>query len=378
MNSFLSSTKAALTELTSQFGKCKHKPIHLAIGNQACDLDSCVSAVSYAWMKSKLTPGILHVPVMNLERNLFRLRTEVNYIFKELSVEPEHIVFLYNLNLSLFKKLSKDDLTITLLDHHFIQTSNPLIELKSYVTEIIDHRPITHDIPSTIETNIYQVGSCSTLITERILHHLTRDQLIPEIITLTLGAILVDTDNLTAGSKVTPRDVHVVEQMLQISNRNKRDLNALYTSLTKAKFFIEGLNAQDMLLKDPKIIENPSNTFRVMFSTLHQDQKSFFQREDAKNAILSNLETQNLQSWISLSSASIDHEGYKYKPIAVHCPNDEQRERITTALIEAESLDIRLDTDSSERFNYCIFLRMYNCKATRKQLLPVVENLLQS
>uniref|UniRef100_H2Y7S7 DHHA2 domain-containing protein n=1 Tax=Ciona savignyi TaxID=51511 RepID=H2Y7S7_CIOSA len=303
-------------------------------------------------------------------------RVKQRILFQKLCINPENLVFLYDYDFKSFKNLSKEQLTITLVDHHHIQNSHVLHGVRSHVTEILDHRPQEYATGPGVEASICKVGSCSTLIATRVLQNLREDQLLPEVVTLLLGAILIDTNNLLAKAKVTPTDVDVVQRLLQL-NLSKLDRETLYDSLNRAKFSVEGFNAMDMLHKDAKVIENQNCTFSVMFSTLHQHNSAFFSRPDAKSAIESNLETAKVQAWISLAPITVDSESRTYKVLAVYCPNDEKREKIIEALTAADSLEIQIDKHNQQAFNSCVILRMYNCQATRKQIIPVVNKLLQ-
>ena len=64
----------------------------------------------------------------------------------------------------------------------------------------------------------------------------------------TLGSILVDTDNLSPeAGKATPRDMNIVEKLK--ASLPELDMMDLYDKLKNAKFSIEGLTTNDLLLK---------------------------------------------------------------------------------------------------------------------------------
>jgi inorganic pyrophosphatase/exopolyphosphatase len=71
-------------------------PVRVILGNEASDLDSMVSSIAYAYLLSQAHTAIIDVvlPVMNIPRSEFRLRTEADYLFREVGIEVSNLVFL--------------------------------------------------------------------------------------------------------------------------------------------------------------------------------------------------------------------------------------------------------------------------------------------
>lgn len=77
------------------------EPITLVIGNESCDLDSAVCAVSlaYFYSKSSETPEFLlangqrqFLPVMNILRTNLPLKTEVTYYMQRNGIDVDDLV----------------------------------------------------------------------------------------------------------------------------------------------------------------------------------------------------------------------------------------------------------------------------------------------
>ncbi|XP_042859061.1 exopolyphosphatase PRUNE1-like, partial [Penaeus japonicus] len=76
------------------------KKLQVVLGNEACDLDSAVSAITYAFLLHSLrtepegsddAPGV--IPVLNIARRDFPLRTEVTFWLRRHGVPQEALVF---------------------------------------------------------------------------------------------------------------------------------------------------------------------------------------------------------------------------------------------------------------------------------------------
>lgn len=80
------------------------KPVVFVIGNESCDLDSAVCAVGLAYFytnTTKLPDHLLSLvdgncrrflPVMNIHRDNFPLKTEVNYFMLKNGIDLEELI----------------------------------------------------------------------------------------------------------------------------------------------------------------------------------------------------------------------------------------------------------------------------------------------
>lgn len=149
--------------------------------------------------------------------------------------------------------------------------------LDDNVVEIIDHRPKGRPIPNHIsKINFATVGSCSTLIAEmlkkssiteiplsikKLLSGITLKSVFVQLLSiakalfnenkafyvvLLLGAILLDTDNLSQKTgKTTTRDIDMVDWLYP----KKVDQKDLFEKLERSKFSVDHLSTFDVLLK---------------------------------------------------------------------------------------------------------------------------------
>ena len=155
-----------ISELPSKILQLKQSPeipVRLVLGNESCDLDSAICAITLAHhLHSKNEDRTLVLPVLNIPQEDVPLRTEVEFcIGKEL----------------LCKVPTRDDIDfaaltnvqVILVDHH--KLIEELEFLSDKVTQIIDHRQedASAKIPDDCKKTIQLVGSCATLVTLELL-----------------------------------------------------------------------------------------------------------------------------------------------------------------------------------------------------------------
>lgn len=70
------------------------------IGNEACDLDSAVSAIVYGfYLIQSATNERLITPVLNIKKEDYVLKTEVVYLFNKCGISKDHLIFRDDLDL---------------------------------------------------------------------------------------------------------------------------------------------------------------------------------------------------------------------------------------------------------------------------------------
>ena len=66
-------------------------PVHVVLGNESCDLDSAVSALCFALVLNDSSKVVL--PILNIRREEFPLKTEVSYLLKNVDLDVEALIF---------------------------------------------------------------------------------------------------------------------------------------------------------------------------------------------------------------------------------------------------------------------------------------------
>lgn len=257
-----------------------YKDLTIVLGNESCDLDSAVSSLVYAcflnWQYNQIKCKVctkenrpntmkddIFIPILNVNRTDYPLKTEVVYLFKKYGIFEKHLIFRDDHNLK--NLMTQCKTKVVLVDHHTLANDDEY--LTEAVNEIIDHRPLNktqwsfkEDTRSTIEI----VGSCTTLVAQRIkdLSSLITEEDVffssyPVCSSLLHATIILDTVNFCKEvNKGTPHDEEVMlflENSMKLDDcENKR--KCILNDLVTARCDVSTLTAAQLLKKDVKIV----------------------------------------------------------------------------------------------------------------------------
>ncbi|CAF3998924.1 unnamed protein product [Rotaria sp. Silwood2] len=362
---------------------CKYKTnlvqfhlIRIVLGNEACDLDSAISACVYAYFLHSTCQSkdkILHIPVLNTQSSIFRLRTEIHWFLKE---NQSNMIFIDDINLNDLH--DKNKLDIILVDHHCLSS-----KFNEIVTEIIDHHLVKKDsimLKDSSKIKIELVGSCCTLIAEKILTSKANFQMTDEIAYLLTGKqienerpILFDTLNFSpSAGKATEKDKQIYKQLLTYRTSIIDD-SKLHKDLRQKAAAAEGMSIQDLLQKDVKQVIGPN--IRLAISSLPsectvekligqlktmKDIDEFLSNNDnADGVIILSLETNNDETKRQLGFYVKKYE--HMPPINEYIQRDEHNLNLRERGIPINQARIKL-------------FEQKNVQASRKQILPLIEH----
>ena len=216
--------------------------VTLVLGNMACDLDSGVSSLVLAYHRASSSHSQRTVlPVMNIPRQDFVLKTELVTALEDEGITAEHLVFRDDFYFSCIP-----DLQLILVDHNVVSDEDKRYEDK--VVEVIDH----HVKESQCDNSIIEpVGSCSSLVLRQIWKE-RPDFKDETCLRLVHATILVDTVALRPeAKKVTPLDTEMVEKCeALVGTLKSRD--EIYKYLDGEKRRVGHLNAKQLLRRDFK------------------------------------------------------------------------------------------------------------------------------
>jgi len=234
---FLRETRAAVAD-----GRARR----VVLGNEAADLDSMAAAVGYAYFLSSAGAGeAVFVPVINIPRADYKLRTEAAYLFAEAGIPVSLLTFADELDLD--DLAGSEAAEIVLVDHNVLAAGQQ--GLAPAVVGVIDHHKDEGGFADARVRVIEPVGSACTLVGEALLGD-AGAALEPGLAKLLAGTILLDTVNLDpAAQRATPKDGAVVARLLEICGA---DRTALFERLQFEKFNVASLDTADLLRKDYK------------------------------------------------------------------------------------------------------------------------------
>jgi len=232
------------------------------MGNEASDMDSIISSLLYGYLlgsKNK-TSNQVHIAVMNIPREDFSLRTETCWIFSQLNISTEDLLFFPEIEANLDELMKKNRLQLILLDHNILAQHQKKFE--KCVREIVDHHKDEKIYPEAKGDYriIDMVGSCCTLVALKYLYtndfnstSLLEGTEGEKAIRLLVGTILLDTVNLDPKhKKVTPKDEEAVAKLSQIVKYDDKFRFNLFTTLQDTRFDQSSMSSYDLLRVDYK------------------------------------------------------------------------------------------------------------------------------
>ncbi|CAJ1061298.1 exopolyphosphatase PRUNE1 [Xyrichtys novacula] len=341
---------------------------HIVLGNEACDVDSMVCALAYAYFLSKTANSPpLALPLMNVRQSDFMLRSDNLFLLRQLSLSPDHLIFRDQINLRALHQAGR--LKLTLVDHNILPSADS--DLEGAVVEVIDHHLLEREPSPSCPVTVEMVGSCATLVTERII------QKAPEILDqqlaqLLYAAVVLDCVNMApSAGKVTPKDSQVAAS-LESRFPALPPRGALFNTLQNAKFDVSGLNTEQMLLKDMKAVSGGLN---LAVSVLYITLEDFLQRAGLE-AELSDFCSKFGFDLLLLMTISFNESKEPIRELAVFSHSNTCRQQVSHFLEQARNPALKLCPISSPHPHITAY-QQGNSLASRKKLLPIVKDFLK-
>ncbi|NXD58866.1 PRUN1 Exopolyphosphatase, partial [Corvus moneduloides] len=344
----------------------QRQEIHVVMGNEACDLDSTVSALALAYFLAQTSPApkAAFVPVLNIPRADFALRTETTFLLRDRGIPAASLIFRDEIDLGGLHHAGL--LSLTLVDHHVLPGADAALE--EAVVEVLDHRPLERDRGPPCQVTVEPVGSCATLVTERIL------QGPPGVLDRTTaallhGTILLDCVNLSpAAGKVTPRDVACVS-LLEERFPELPARDAVFQALYTAKFDITGLTTEQMLRKDLKVLS--SDDVVVPISGIFEDLETFLHRPGLLQDLEAFCQARGYAGLVAMT-VSFNERHEPTRKLAVYSRQEPLRSTLCRALEEATTPSLLLQPLPSP--SPCVVAYAQgNAVAARKKVLPILR-----
>jgi exopolyphosphatase len=280
INSFLRHCRANLSDVTSVK--------YVVLGNRAAgessfvspslyfrfhlvlcllDADSIVSALVYAYYRQKIDPTEIFIPVVNIKRERFKLRTEVAYVLKKRKIDDDLLVFKDEIDLAWHHQHRL--LRLVLVDHNSLPTQESFLD--NAVVAVFDHHNDEGKYLGADPRVIEPVGSCATLIAREILttHPHVLDGNTARIL---LAPIVIDTANFdhALARPLMSVDQEVAAFLLDIIAPEKypklQYVSVYFQKLMVAKYNVSNLTSEDLLRRDYK--DWISNGYRYGISSV--------------------------------------------------------------------------------------------------------------
>ncbi|RLV95619.1 Exopolyphosphatase [Spathaspora sp. JA1] len=401
----MSSIKKYLVQLKQKVdSKSLKTPYRVVTGNQSADMDSVISALSFAYFTNLQTQQDV-IPLINIPRKDFRLRRDIEMLLKSHSISEDILYFVED-----FAKLSENGkVHLSLVDHNNPQGqelqkayADSLVE----VVSIIDHHADEGEFATANPRIIRSCGSGSCLIFNYFYEsYLSKSNMLPtDVIELLLGPLLIDTSNMT--QKVEQPDIDafaVYKQALAtegiktfaIPSADGADqFDQYYSSLKKAKKDLTGFSFFDILLKDYKQFTFSGKTTqpRVGFSSIGKSLKwvtKNYTPQEIQTTLSNSLKELGIDLFIITSSYTQKKTDiytrefcyyYETKDIELFQHLDE---------LSKDKLELNQDIygwkkmkdsikflQSSPNSTFKIY-NQHNIAASRKQIVPIIKEILE-
>ncbi|XP_022075977.1 exopolyphosphatase PRUNE1 [Acanthochromis polyacanthus] len=341
---------------------------HVVLGNEACDLDSMVSALAYAYFLSKTAHSeMLVLPLLNIRQSELLLRSDNVFLLRQTGLSPDLLLFRDQLDLQALQRDRR--LRLTLVDHNVLPSSDSDLEVA--VVEVIDHHLQEREPSSSCPVTVETVGSCATLVTERIIQK-SPQILDQQLAQLLYAAVVLDCVNMSpAAGKVTPKDSQFAAA-LETRFPALPPRGALFQALQNAKFDVSGLNTEQMLLKDMKAV---SGSLNLAVSVLYVTLEEFLQRAELE-ADLSGFCQKFGFDLLLLMTISFTENKEPIRELAVFSHSTTCRDQVSQYLEQAHSPALDLSPISCPHRLLSAY-QQGNTLASRKKLLPIVKDFLR-
>lgn len=346
-------------------------------------MDSIACSLAHAYRLSKTVPtDAFSLPLLQCSRADLHLRQDVIWLFSELGIDPDALLYSDDITAEVLS--SMDELFVTLVDHN--SPSGLLERFKPNITEVIDHHERTKSTMASgdgVKVTIESVGSCSTLVAERIFSE-NAEVVDEKLAALLLASILLDTGDMKMQERVTQKDNAIAEQLLQKVASNI-DREQFYTKLFEQRSDISQLTNLDVLRRDFKL-EQVGDTFSFGFSTVTALLSDFLRRSDIFQDLSSFYALHNLDALLLLGvHISSRDDSEKRRQIAIFRPSSEPSTSPVPHLLESlaslleEDPDLKCDrTDESIEGFDGVLLEQGNVAISRKQIIPKVTQFVSS
>ncbi|KAI0074615.1 DHH phosphoesterase [Panus rudis PR-1116 ss-1] len=240
----------------------KGKEWLVVMGNEAGDLDSLASAVAYAWYAATIQQ-IPAVPLIQTPRPDLHLRSENLYALELAGIPPADPPLLCISDIPSVTPFPSNK--FALVDHNRLGSRFTEENPDAKVVAVIDHHEDEGLYKDTADPRVITVptGSASSLVALH-LGEKCADQVPPELATLILSAILIDTHGLKVGGKAEDADRHAASflaphSLLSIEAgvaeselHSQPAIQEMAKTLDEEKSSVAHLNTTDLLRRDYK------------------------------------------------------------------------------------------------------------------------------
>lgn len=364
MDTYLSQTRKSVECISD------YETIHAVLGNAAADLDSVISSLVQAFYLYQInsSPKTLIVPVLNIPRSDYYLKTETIHILKQHRITAELLTFRDDLNLLELHNLKK--LKLTLVDQNVLPNKD--LPLEECVVRVIDHRSRERPESSFCNVTVEPVGSCCTLIADEIFKGSYSNQIDVTVATLLFTTILLDTVNMSKDAgRGTAKDEEMLQRLEVVIPNACREKT--FKEIQDVKYDLSNFTTLDILQKDLKVISG--NGTSIAMCSITMKIQDFIKREALENSLNKFAELQATKAVVLMGVIVIN--GKTLRDLGIFSLSKNFQDKIIESLKTCDTPDLNLEVIPHDSKNLVVFSQGNN-KANRKMVLPILKSLLTS
>ncbi|KAF7319433.1 DHH phosphoesterase [Mycena chlorophos] len=373
----------------------------VVMGNEAGDLDSVASSIAFAYIRSEIHKKPT-VPLIRIAKEDLHLRAENLYALKLAGIN-DPATELLSVSEYPFPQAATQTTSFALVDHNRLAESFH----DGRVVAVIDHHADEGLYVDTADPRVVAPsGSCASHIATTYAKDV---ELPPELATLLLSAILVDTDGLRAGGKALQVDHDAAAYLTPLSTLasaaaslsatdSANPVQSLSDELTAKKLDVSHLGAWDLLRRDYKQYtytlhwgagtSAPAPTITAGLSTVPVKLKKWGAgKGPMERDALRWMEQQGLVVLGVLTSFRAPKSG-KHKREMAWFVRGEDSEELAARLWAGLEADEEIRVEKHKKLKLAIpdtqqhiQTRVYkqgNAKATRKATAPLLQKIMES
>ncbi|XP_032163190.1 protein prune homolog 2 isoform X3 [Mustela erminea] len=301
--------------------------VHVVIGHKSCDLDSLISAFTYAYFLDKVSPpGVLCLPVLNIPRTEFNYFTETRFILEELNISESFHIFRDEINLHQLNDEGK--LSLTLVGSNVLASEDKTLE--SAVVKVINQ-------VEQSDGGLEFQESSSSLVVKEIL------QEAPELITEQLAHLLRGSILFKWMTMESEKISEKQEEILSILEEKFPSLpprEDIINILQETQFSAQGLSIEQTMLKDLK--ELSDGEIKVAISTVNMTLENCMFHSNISSDLKAFADKFGFDVLILLASY-LSEEEQPRRQIAVYSQNLELCSQICCELEECQNPCLELE-----------------------------------
>jgi exopolyphosphatase len=309
------------------------------------------------------------LPIVNCKKEDLPLKTEVTHWLKKHEIDLDNLI-------------CRDEIDIEKRVENFILVDHHVSPFHERVISVLDHRPYDEksNLGDECAVNIQEVGSCATLVAEAMKTDLGSEGLnnFKDVLHLLYGPIVLDTINFSKeADKVRELDFEMaalIERKLDIGDVTTTR-KSLFDELVEARANVGALNSLQVLSKDLKIISNKNSSVRVALpGVLVFD---YVNMPNAADNLRAFAERENIDVVMLMGMKPVGNSVERHLGV-INIKNMPLYKDILNTVKSMSNPELRLQFQEHVQFLNGEFFIQENVKASRKQILPVIKELLES